>query len=471
MHPIQKTCIYSNKSPLPIRKPMKRLLLYVLLLSTINACRKENYPSDVPLSRSAYTFSGKQVQNYFNLLCKISKSTPGFFPPQVARAYGYVGITAYETVVNGIPGAQSLGSQLNGFNVTSLPTIQPEVEYDWAISSNAGLAFIIKKMFDQNISAYNSSAIDSLENIYLGNSSISADPVIRERSINYGRAVAQAIYQYSINDGGDKSYLDPFQLPYIVPADPFCWIPTGAVLHPISPFWGKLRPFIQANVANTQNYAPVPFSTNPTSAFYQQAQQVYDQVKHNTTDQVEIAQYWADDPFNTCTPTGHTFNILTQLLNENNATLEKTSVAYAKMSIAENDAFIACWQQKYKHVLIRPYSYIRQYIDAGFNTVIGTPPFPAFTSGHSAEIGAGAQVLTDLFTDGSGNYDFTDYSQLQYGFSPRHFTNFNTMAKECADSRFFGGIHYPMDNEFGLEQGISIGRYVNTLINWPTNIR
>jgi len=225
------------------------------------------------------------------------------------------------------------------------------------------------------------------------------------------------------------------------------------------------------NITNTQLSVPIGFSIVPTSAFYKEAMSVYNQVQNNTTEQTEIAKYWSDDPFNTCTPTGHTFNILAQLLEENRATLEKTSVAFAKMSIAENDAFISCWKGKYKYLLIRPVSYIKNYIAASFRTVIGSPPFPAYTSGHSCEIGAGSRIFTNLFTDGSGNYQFTDYSQLRYGFQPRNFTNFTDMANECAASRLYGGIHYPMDNSKGLQVGRSIGDNVNNQIKWPKNIR
>lgn len=199
--------------------------------------------------------------------------------------------------------------------------------------------------------------------------------------------------------------------------------------------------------------------------------QVYNQVKNNSLEQIEITKYWADDPFNTCTPTGHTFNILTQLLQEDRATLEKSAVAYARLSIAENDAFISCWKGKYQYVLIRPVSYIKKYIDPSFNTVIGTPPFPAYTSGHSCEMGAGSRIYINMFTDGSGNYQFTDYSQLRYGFQPRNYSNFNDMANECASSRFYGGIHYPMDNNKGLQVGRAIGDNVNHLINWPLNVK
>jgi hypothetical protein len=450
---------------------MKKVLLIVLLASAFVSCRKEYYDNDDPISRRTDSYSGKTTRDYFTLICKVSKTTPGFFPPQVARAYGYIGLANYEAVVNGIPGAQSLGGQLNGLTRNNLPQPSLTDEYNWSIASNAAIAEMIRRMFEIKITAANLYSIDSTEQKNLAELSAGVSREVVERSITFGKKVTEAIYEYSKTDGGHHSYLDPFQLPYTVQVDPRCWVPTSAVTTPISPYWGNNRPFILSNVTNTEAMDPIVFSTSSTSAFYNEAKLVYNQVKNNTSDQVQIAKYWADDPFNTCTPAGHTFNILTQLLLEDNATLEKTAVAYAKMSIAENDAFIACWRGKYKHILIRPVSYIKLYIDPNFNTVIGTPAFPAYTSGHSCEIGAGSKIFTAMFTNGNGNYKLTDYSQLQYGFPARTYNNFDDMADECANSRLYAGIHYPMDNVRGLEIGRAVGINVNNLLRWPLNSR
>jgi hypothetical protein len=450
---------------------MKRTLPFLLFLLTFSACRKEYYGPDEASGGAAYTYSGTYVRNYFDLLCTISKSTPGFFPPQVARAYGYVGIANYESVVKGIPGAQSLAGQINRLSATDLPPLPQNLQCNWGIASNAAIADMLRKMFEKKISAANAASIDSMEQANLKEMSVASSADMVGRSILYGKQVAAAIYAYSINDSGHESYLDPFQLPYTMPPDPSCWVPTSAAVHPVSPYWGNNRSFVAGAVAASQQFEPTKFSTNPSSEFYKNALEVYNQVKRNTKDQVEITKYWSDDPFNTCTPTGHTFNIMTQLLEESNATLEKSSVAYAKLSIAENDAFIACWKLKYKSILIRPVSYIKQNIDPSFTTVIGTPAFPAFTSGHSVEIGAGSKIFIDMFTNGSGTYNFTDYSQLRYGFAARHYNNFNDMAEECANSRLYGGIHYKEDNTLGLEQGRAVGDGVLTMINWPKNVR
>ena len=448
------------------------LSLAAILLA---GCHKDDVNSSIlPVangSKPAKTYSGQYLRSYYTLLCRISKSTPGFFPPQVARAYGYTGVANYEAVINGIDGSKSLQGQVTAFTNGTVPKPATNTIYNWGISSNAATAEIIRKMFLQKITAANSSAIDSLETVQLAALSANVSDDIISRSINYGKSVADAVYGYSLQDGGDLSYLDPFQLPFSLPAADYCWVPTGAALHPVAPHWGTNRPFLTADVDATQPAAPLAFSTDSTSAFYKAAIDVYNQVKVNTADEVSMVKFWADDPFNTCTPAGHTFNIMTQLLEEGNASLEKSSVAFAALGIGENDAFISCWKAKYNYVLIRPVSYIKKYIDPTFATVIGTPAFPAYSSGHSCEIGAGTRVFIKLFTNGNGAYSFADRSQLQYGFPIRNFTNFEDMANECAKSRFYAGIHYDMDNVAGLQTGKAVGNNVISMIQWPQNIQ
>ena len=446
----------------------------------LSSCRKEDVSSEYPditshakavASRSnqgssAESYDAAFARSFFDLTCKIIKSTPGFFPPQASRAYGYICLALYEATAPGIGKGYTLAGQLNGLAANALPRADKNEKYNWGIAANAALSEMNQRMFEININPANLKAIVELENKNkaLLSNQVSADIV--SRSELFGKAVAKALYEYSKKDGGHHSYLDPFQLPYTLPQGPDKWVPTGAVVSPISPKWGYNRPMLNENIEKTVPPPCYPFSTDPDSELYKDAYQVYRQVKENTPEQILIAKFWADDPFNTCTPTGHTINILTQLLEENNSSLAKAAVAYGKMGIAELDAFIACWKCKYVTNLLRPVTYIRRHIDPSFNTAIGTPPFPAFISGHSAEIGAGSVIFTEMFAK-NGKYRFTDRSQIQYGFSPRTFSSFEEMAQECADSRFYGGIHFLQDNIHGLTQGKAIGRNVNNLLVWP----
>jgi membrane-associated phospholipid phosphatase len=75
----------------------------------------------------------------------------------------------------------------------------------------------------------------------------------------------------------------------------------------------------------------------------------------------------------------------------------------------------------------------------GFKTILGTPNFPAYTSGHSTFSSAAAEVLSYFFTSEA--------------------TQFRKWAEEAAMSRVYGGIHYRFDAITGLSQGKKVGTY------------
>ena len=451
---------------------MKKLIvpLSFLLFIVFIGCQKDN--TETILFSKASDYSGDVLRSWFKLECRIIKETDGFFPPQAARAFGYTGITVYETVRGGITNAPSLAGQLTELTSDKLPKLDNSIVYNWGIAANAAAADIIRKFFEKKIASTNSNRIDSLENVYFDALGRDVPLDVVKRSIQYGKDMATAMFEYSKTDGGHESYLNPFQTPYTGPVGDDKWVPTNTrFLTPLSPIWHRCRYMLNSNSIFANPPKPIAFSTDTTSEFWKQATQVYRQVKNNTSEQKEIAEYWADDPFATCTPSGHTFNILTQLLEETRASLEKAAVAYGQLGIAENDAFIACWKTKYDFSLIRPVTFIQKYIDGTFKTVIGTPPFPAYTSGHATEAAVGSRIMTRLFTNGDGFYPFTDRSQIQFGFSVRNFRNFDEMAQECANSRLYGGIHFDMDNQKGLQMGKGIGDNVMTGIQWPINIK
>jgi hypothetical protein len=125
------------------------------------------------------------------------------------------------------------------------------------------------------------------------------------------------------------------------------------------------------------------------------------------------------------------------------------------MAIA--DAFISCWDEKYRSNLIRPETLINEHIDENWKPVLQTPPFPEYTSGHSVVSGAAATALTDIFGD---NFTFDDDTETDYGLPVRSFESFNKAADEAAISRMYGGIHYRKAVAIGVKQGRDLGKFV-----------
>jgi len=120
------------------------------------------------------------------------------------------------------------------------------------------------------------------------------------------------------------------------------------------------------------------------------------------------------------------------------------------------DAFISCWHEKFSWSLIRPVTYIRRVIDPRWHTLISTPPFPEYTAGHAVQSGAAAGVLTALF----GDRPFADSTHVSIGRPVRRFASFRAAADEAAQSRLYGGLHYPISLQNGLAQGDCIARKV-----------
>ncbi|MEO6578800.1 MAG: vanadium-dependent haloperoxidase, partial [Candidatus Limnocylindria bacterium] len=206
---------------------------------------------------------------------------------------------------------------------------------------------------------------------------------------------------------------------------------------------------------------PPEFSTEPGSAFFGEALQVYEAVNLLTPEQRDVALFWSDDPGLTATPPGHSLSILTQLLRAQDRSLAFAAEAYARLGAAVCDAFIACWYVKYRENLVRPITYIRRHIDPAWGDPLplATPPFPEYTSGHSVQSGAAAEVITGLF----GDVAFTDHTHDARGMAPRSFGSPAEFAQEAAISRLYGGIHFRSAIERGLDHGRCIGAAVNAV--------
>jgi hypothetical protein len=276
--------------------------------------------------------------------------------------------------------------------------------------------------------------------------------------------VGDLILEWSSTDGGQDAQFNNFPTDYMPPKGIQYWVPTAPGNKPaLQPYWESNRPFLASNIEGNQPDAPPSFSVDENSLCYQRAMEVYNVVNNITPEQRKIAEFWSDDPVTTATPPGHSISILNQLIKEKNLSLAIAVEAFAKLGIGISDAFISCWKTKYQTVYIRPITYINEYIDPDWSPILNTPPFPEYTSGHSVQSGALAEILTSLFGE---NHEFTDHThekRTDMDGTPRTFMSFYQLAEEAAISRLYGGIHFQEAISLGLEQGYQIGRNVNAL--------
>lgn len=402
----------------------------------------------------------KVIANWYRLVLELVRHTPTYSPPVASRAFSYLGVIAYEAVASGKPEMVSFAGQLT--DLAPGPPREAGVGYDEAVVVNAAMTEAVKVFFS-NTGPTGQRAKAAMEKSLTAQSVAGVAPDVVDRSTAYGRAVADHIIAWAATDGGAVVENMGFPYEYALAKGPGDWVPTSLIVQqqkPLLPDWGNVRPFAMPAGDACALPPPPAYSEDPSSAFYAEAKEVYDVTTNLTPEQKLIARFWSDDPMLSPTPPGHWTAIAMDILDAQEADAARRAEVLARLGIAVADAFIGCWQSKFEYNLLRPVTYIRRVIDPKWETLLITPPFPEYPSGHSTQSGAAAAVLTDLFGE---DFAFDDRTHEDEGMAARHYPSFASAAEEAALSRLYGGIHFRSGIERGLEQGRCIGAHVNAL--------
>lgn len=243
---------------------------------------------------------------------------------------------------------------------------------------------------------------------------------------------------------------------------------------------GQWRPTPPGNLpgAFAQMATCVPFGMSAPSQFRPSAPpsldsaeyaNAYNEVKRlgsatssdRTPEQTDIARLWAFGA-GSMTPPGAWNKIAQQVAASNSMGIDASSRMFALLGMAQADAAISSWDCKNTYNLWRPVTAIREgaadgnaatEADAGWTSLLTTPNFQAYTSGHSTFSSAAAAILRSV----TGS-DTSSFSVSALGIT-RNFTSFEAAAAEAGMSRIYGGIHFQFDNQMGLECGNALGEF------------
>jgi len=114
---------------------------------------------------------------------------------------------------------------------------------------------------------------------------------------------------------------------------------------------------------------------------------------------------------------------------------------YALIASVMFDSFIASQDGKFTYWYIRPHQ-----LDPAIVPIFPVPNFPSYPSNHSTLSTARSEVVAHLFPERA---DFI-----------------RALGKEAGDSRIWAGIHFPMDNDAGVQLGKSVAQ---VFISWAQN--
>jgi hypothetical protein len=460
-------------------------LLFAFLLTFNFGCQKESRESTTPEEfpsaannkeqghlKQTKTFSSDVLFRWIDFQLTLYKINAGAMGGVGgARFAAYTGITAYESVVPGMPSYQSLSGQLTDF--TGLPKTEPGFAYDWNESLNAALTVITDSLFPapSGGSAAQFAAIknfsDGLYNEFLNNG---AGAELLNRSKAFGEGVAKKIVKW-IKSENKPVIADTYLTEAAFNIATGGWVRTNpngasALLN-----WGVTRLFVPESLAGIVTSNPYTYSTAQGSDFRNMAQAIYDKSynPHNLSEseRLIIANYYAIPGYGA----GHYLNIIKQVLEKENPTLDISALILAQACMAVEDAGVGCVQVKYANNVVRPQTYIRKIFgDAGWTPPIGQPNHPDYPSGHSTLAGATAEILTSHFGD---NFSFTDKSFVDFTgsqhFDAREHNSFTEMANEIGDSRVYGQIHYPKTCEDGQALGRKVAQNILATVKFLKN--
>tara|TARA_R110000868_G_scaffold79850_4_gene227040 strand:- start:26531 stop:27907 length:1377 start_codon:yes stop_codon:yes gene_type:complete len=387
-----------------------------------------------------------------------------FSPPVASRIFAYPNIAAYEIIALNNDEYKSLVGQVT--DLTPIPAPGKDRPINYQMAALVAHMEISKRLIfsEDKVEVYRDSLYANWQDKNLN---------LFNNSKEYGLVVANHIVDWLDKDNYKQTRTMPKFT--INTGDTSRWQPTPpAYMDGIEPHWSKIRPFV---IDSANQFIPLPppvFSMELDSDFYKEVKEVYDisneiTSKGDASEEIAMAKFWDCNPYvsvtrghlmfatKKITPGAHWIGITKIACEKTNADFDQTVFAYTKTSMAIADAFISCWDEKYRSNLIRPETVINQYIDENWQPVLQTPPFPEYTSGHSVVSGAAATALTSIFGD---NFSFDDDTEIPFGLPVRSFKSFNLAADEAAISRMYGGIHYRAAVEIGVKQGRNLGKFI-----------
>ena len=382
-------------------------------------------------------------------------------PVAASRYYAYINLAANETLALFLKQQPKFSGKLNGFG---------------AIAVDENLVRNSDQQFAAILALYKSGTrflpsgyllqknLDSLK-LYAKKKGLSPEKIAATSELV--DKVVEQVFKYAYADGFVR--LSGIRKFTPLTGDEY-WQPTApGFMAAIEPNWNTLRTFVLDSCSQFAGPPPNKYSADTSSVFYKELKEVYHISKNLSKDQTQIAMFWDCNPFalqqvghlefgiKKISPGGHWMCITGLACKKQKLNLSKATYAHTLVALGMADAFISCWNNKYKYNRVRPVTAIQRLIDRNWSPLLQTPPFPEYTSGHSVISTTASTILTHLFGD---NFSFTDNTEEEFGLTSRKFRSFSHASTEAAMSRLYGGIHFRDAIENGAKEGEQIGKFV-----------
>ena len=196
------------------------LTVIILLIAVCNfSCKKPSPEEDVSLTKK---YTSDVANEWFSLLASTTRTNRYSSAPSI-RIFAFSSIALYETVVTGMPSYQSIYKYFTNNTID----VDPKKDYHWPAAANAALARISEKLIKNFAANADLTPLQQLEARFNTSFQTEVNPEQLQFSINFGKYVADKIYDWSTSDGtltpeGTLAICPP----YVPLGTQGTWVPT-----------------------------------------------------------------------------------------------------------------------------------------------------------------------------------------------------------------------------------------------------
>ena len=330
------------------------------------------------------------------------------------------------------------------------------------------------------------------------------DPTADTLPAKVGRRAAEAVLAACRDDGANEAgnFADTTGYKPRMSGPPDVWRPIksfGERQLPTTPQWSRVKPFA---LARADEFRPVPPPAPGTAEWSRQIDVLIKASGALTDKEKAETEYWGIFGM---APAPELIEMTKFVSDTNDLRLDDDVKLFFVASNAIFDASIASWDAKYGYDYVRPITVIRALGDtlisawrprslevlaystpaakeeaeyspavpaglgemraADWEPYLPTPPFPSYISGHSAFTASWARAM-ELATE---KPDFNFSTTVKHLYVEQRelakpvtlfYPTFASAADAAGMSRIWAGVHWPADNERGLELGRKVGENV-----------
>jgi hypothetical protein len=287
------------------------------------------------------------------------------------------------------------------------------------------------------LSYYFPASSQNLATDYAGSLSGIPDGAAKTRGQQVGDAAAASLIAARLDDGrGAAVTLD------VTPA-PGVWRPTPDAFAPmLVPWLGFVRPLALKSPTQVRLPGPDPITSKHYARDFAEVKATgAKEGSTRTAAQTETALFWNANSVSQYQAA------LRDQVTRRGLDIVRSARAFALLGTSTADALVACWRSKYDYAYWRPITAIRladtdgnaaTAPDTTWSSLVATPPYPEYVSGHACVTGAASETFSRLF--GARSVDLDISSTVTS--TTRHYSSAAALDAETKNARIWLGLHF-----------------------------